>query len=98
MSILRRNISRPALTRLRFCFCGGGESCTATFQRQARRCCKSANDAERAERGRINAGSDRQKMIALIARDCGAGKWSHFTVDGVGVITLLLEYDLHTGD
>src|SRR5438477_2552109 len=29
--VLRRKMSRPALIRLRFCFCGGGESSTPSF-------------------------------------------------------------------
>ena len=36
-------------------------------------------------------------MIALIAREGGASERSHFTVDGPGVITLLLKRNLNTG-
>jgi len=67
------------------------------FQRQTRRSCKSANNAERAERGRIDPGSDWQKMITLTARDCGAGERSHLAIHGVGVVTALLQCNLNAG-
>src|SRR6266853_366460 len=69
----------------------------AIFQRQTRRSCKSANNAERAECCRINAGSDRQKMISLVTRDGGAGERTHSAVGGIGVVTELLQLSLNTG-
>src|ERR1700716_2805840 len=69
-----------------------------TYQRPASRNCKSADNAERYECCRVNAGSDRQKMISLVTRDRGAGERAHLTVDFVTVITELLQLSLNTGD
>src|SRR5690348_3798221 len=59
---------------------------------------QSVNNAERDESRLIDAVADRHVVIALIARNRALRQWAHFAVDGIGVITELLELCLNTGD
>src|SRR5437016_14118261 len=68
----------------------------AIFQRQTRARRKSTNDPERSQCCRIDAGCDRQKMIALVTRDRGAGERAHGAGDGVGGVSGVLRLGVTT--
>src|SRR6202023_923674 len=58
----------------------------------------SVKDAEGAKGRRIHARRDIHVMIALVTREGSPSERTHFAVDGIGVITKLLQFGLNAGD